>query len=294
MLIRGETSQYCKRKARKRRTKENELVECIQLAQNQLNVNKCAANVHDLEKAKENLQKHRAPYIEGLIVRSRAQWHEEGERNSKYFLPLEKRNASRKAIQYIENDGKILTSTGDILSLFTKNLRCKYAALEEIGPIDKQYIAHNLTETLTEQETNELDKELSLAELSTALKNMKKGRTPGSNGFSSDFFRVFWNVLGIFLHRAFKACYLRGESLVTHRESLITLIPKSGQVNHSLKGWRPISLLNVDYKIISTAIANRFKSVISRIISPSQTAFIKGRFIGENSRLVYDVISHVN
>ena len=61
-----------------------------------------------------------------------------------------------------------------------------------------------------------------------------------------------------------------------------------------MKGWRPISLLNVDYKIISTAIANRFKTVINRIISPSQVAYIKGRFIGENSRLVYDLISHAN
>ena len=70
--------------------------------------------------------------------------------------------------------------------------------------------------------------------------------------------------------------------------------PKTGKPCHSLKGWRPISLLNVDYKIISTAIANRFKEVIDRIIHPSQSAYIKGRYIGENTRLVYDIISHVN
>ena len=294
MLIRGETLQYCKRKARNRRTKENELVERVQLAQNNFDTNKCDKNIRELEKAKNDLEEHRAPYVQGLIVRSRAQWHEEGERNSKYFLSLEKRNACRKTIQYIENDGKTLTTTGDVLSLFTENLRYKYSAQQELGPVDKKYIASNLANALTEQEAKELDKELSFEELSIAIQNMKKGKTPGSNGFSSDFFRVFWNILGIFLHRAFKTCCSKGESLATHRESLITLIPKSGQADNSIKGWRPISLLNVDFKIISTAIANRFKKVISRIISPTQTAYIKGRFIGENSRLVYDVISNIN
>ena len=73
-----------------------------------------------------------------------------------------------------------------------------------------------------------------------------------------------------------------------------TLIPKTGKPSNSIKGWRPISLLNVDYKIISTAIDNRFKKVLNRIINPMQSAYIKGRYIGENSRLVFDVLSHVN
>ena len=123
---------------------------------------------------------------------------------------------------------------------------------------------------------------------------MKKGKTPGSNRFSVDFFRSFWKPIGILLYRAFQHCYSEGTILPTHRESIITLIPKSGKPSYSLKGWRPISLLNVDYKIISTAIGNRFKEVIDKIINPSKTAYIKGRFIGENSRLLYDVISHVN
>ena len=294
MLIRGRTVQYCKQKARQRRAKENELIENVQAAQGKLDVNKCSTNVRNLEKAKERLEKHRAPYIEGLIVRSRAQWHEEGERNSKYFLSLEKRNACTKKMQYIEANDKIVTSTSEILSLFTETLRNKYSNQKDIDSVDRQYIANNLSSTLTEKERKELEVELSYEELTIAIKSMKKGKTPGSNGFSSDFFRVFWNMLGTFLYRAFKTCRSKGELLATHQVSLITLIPKSGQTNHSLKGWRPISLLNVDYKIISTAIASRFKKVINRIISSSQTAYIKNRFIVENSRLVYDVISHIN
>ena len=113
--------------------------------------------------------------------------------------------------------------------------------------------------------------------MTASLHSMKKGKTPGSNGFTVDFFRCFWDPLGILLHRAFNYCYSNDTTIPTHRESIITLIPKIGKSSHALQGWRPISLLNVDYKIISTAIANRFKKVINKIISPTQSAYMKGR-----------------
>ena len=293
MLIRGETVRYCKRKARTQRQKENELLDNIQSAQLLFNQNICNENAEGLHEAKEKLEKHRKPYIEGLIVRSRVQWHEEGEKSSKYFLTLEKRNAARKSIQYIENENKILTSSNAILSLFTETLQRKYSVQDESEP-DINYLKANIAERLTGNEKSELDADLSLQELTIALYSMKKGKTPGSNGFSVIFFRCFWKSLGVFLFRALKLSLLKGTLLQSHQESIITLIPKTGRPSQSLKGWRPISLLNVDYKIISTAIANRLKSVIGRIISPSQSAYIKGRYIGENSRLVYDIISHIN
>ena len=94
MLIRGETVRYCKNKARSRRRIEELLAGQVDLAQNELDQRRCTENIQKLNKAKEELEKHRAPYIDGLIVRSRTQWHEEGERNTKYFLSLEKRNAT--------------------------------------------------------------------------------------------------------------------------------------------------------------------------------------------------------
>ena len=123
---------------------------------------------------------------------------------------------------------------------------------------------------------------------------MKKGKSPGSNGFTADFFKHFWKILGIFLYRAFLESVQNGTTLHTHRESIVTLILKPGKSADSLKGWRPISLLNVDFKILSAAVANRLKLVSDSLISPSQTAYINGRYIGENSRIVYDVIEHLN
>ena len=60
-----------------------------------------------------------------------------------------------------------------------------------------------------------------------------------------------------------------------------------------LANWRPIRLLNVDYKIATKAIANRLKKVLGKIINNTQTGFIKGRYIGENVRLIFETIEYV-
>ncbi len=61
---------------------------------------------------------------------------------------------------------------------------------------------------------------------------------------------------------------------------------------NSIKKWRPICLLNVIYKIASGCIANRLKLYMDKLISRDQTGFLKGRFIGENIRLVYDLMNY--
>ena len=109
MLIRGETVKYCKIKARNKRVKEKELQKHVETAYNVFNSNKNETNAQYLQKVQGELEHHRQPYIEGLIVRSRTQWYEEGERNSKYFLSLEKRKSNRKSIQYIQNEGQTIT-----------------------------------------------------------------------------------------------------------------------------------------------------------------------------------------
>ena len=67
------------------------------------------------------------------------------------------------------------------------------------------------------------------------------------------------------------------------------MIPKTGKSPDSIKVWRPITLLNVDFKIISAAISARLQQVMGKLVDPCQTAYIKGRYIGKNTRLVFDV-----
>ena len=80
----------------------------------------------------------------------------------------------------------------------------------------------------------------------------------------------------------------------SQKQAVITLVEKKGKDKRYIKNWRPISLLNVDAKIISKVMANRLKKVIGTLISSDQTAYVPGRFIGESVRLVSDLIEHTD
>ena len=60
-----------------------------------------------------------------------------------------------------------------------------------------------------------------------------------------------------------------------------------------MKNWRPISLLNIDFKIATAAIANRLKPILFSIISDTQKWFIKNRFLGKNTRLLFDMMHYL-
>ncbi len=79
---------------------------------------------------------------------------------------------------------------------------------------------------------------------------------------------------------------------ITQREGIITCIPKPNKPKQYVKNWRPITLLNVSYKIASSCIASRIKFILPKIIGIHQSRFMSGRFTGDNVRLVYDILSY--
>ena len=80
---------------------------------------------------------------------------------------------------------------------------------------------------------------------------------------------------------------------ISQRRGVIPLVPKEDSGLSDLSNWRPITLLNLDYKIASKVIAKRIEKFLPRIIHPDQTGFVKGRYIGQNIRLINDIMEHI-
>ena len=96
--------------------------------------------------------------------------------------------------------------------------------------------------------------------------------------------------IGHFIVRSINDGFTKGILSVTQREGVITCIPKDNKPRNQRKNYRPISLLNCIYKIASGVIAFRIKNTLQILIHADQTRFIAGRYMGENTRLVYDVM----
>ena len=107
------------------------------------------------------------------------------------------------------------------------------------------------------------------------------------DGFTAEFFKFFWID---FILKSVNYAYKNGSLSVTQNQGIITCIPKPNKPRQFLKNWRPISLLNVIYTLMSSVIANRLKFVLDKLICNDQKGFISGRYIGENIRLIYDIL----
>ena len=289
VTLRGVIIDYSKKKKRNTERQRLNLEKQIDLLD--AKVNQGIASNQDKENLLEynnNLLNLRNEMQKGAYIRSRADWIEYGEKPSKYFLNLENRNRVNKSINEIRiSETEVITDQAQIL----KNLESFYKTLYSRPEDTNDDLEIDLEPTkITEQEKIELDRPLDKSELDTALTQMKNNKSPGLDGYSPEFFKAFWPQLGHFLFDCVIECYAQNKLTSSQTQGLITCLPKTGKARDLLKNWRPISLLNTSYKLISLCITNRLKSVLSKIISEEQKGFLEGRCISDCTRLMYDLI----
>ena len=143
---------------------------------------------------------------------------------------------------------------------------------------------------------NETDKiicegKITKFECDAAMKLMKENKSPGLDGLSIEFYKTFWPELANIVIDSFNEAFEDGKLSESQNMSLLSLIFKKGD-RTLLKNYRPISLTNVDYKILAFVLALRIQKTIHNVISCDQTGYIRKRFIGTNIRKILDVIEN--
>jgi len=123
-----------------------------------------------------------------------------------------------------------------------------------------------------------------------ALNNMSNNKLPGSDGFSAEFYKYFWKDIRIMFLNCFKFSFEVGQLSDSQRDGIIIMLPKAQKDLLKPQNYRPITPLNTDYKIVASVINNRIKQYLNLLIQSGQNAFIKGRSISDNIRLLFDVI----
>ena len=229
--------------------------------------------------------------MEGAKIRSRAKWIEHGEKNSKYFCNLENNNFISKSMSKLATkNGQIVDNQEEIMETVKSFYKSLYSYKEACDVNLNDIINTTEVRILKEQEKILLEGNLTEKECLESLKCMKHNKSPGLSGFTVEFFKFFWADIGQFLVRSLNCGLQKGELSISQKQGIITCIPKANRDKTLLNNWRPISLLNVSYKIASSAIANRLKKILDLIISEDQTGFVANRYIGENTRIIYDIM----
>ena len=192
--IRGKTISYASFKKKETNKLEDNLNTEINKLENRID------NIEfDLLDEKKRLENIRKKKIEGILIRSIAKWINEGEKINKYFCNLENRNfISKSMTKTVSHNGTVLTDTSDICMKAKTFYETLFASKEHLIP---KYNLESIFATINKinkEDANSLDGEITYNELLNVLKNTKKNKSPGSDGFTYEFLKIFleryWHI----------------------------------------------------------------------------------------------------
>ena len=220
--LRGETIKYSSNKTKKQSKREEQLIKEIEEIE--------ANNIIDsnLEYKKIELEILRESKMSGIRIRSRANWLKDGEKASKFFCNLEKHNYTKKTIKRLKHhDGNNIYNQKSILTeikYFYEKLFAEEKSENKKLDLETLMKNYNLPR-LNKNNAKNLEGKLTLTEISKALKHMKNEKSPGIDGFSAEFYKIFWNNLKHIVLHALNKSYEKGILSTTLRHGLITCLP---------------------------------------------------------------------
>lgn len=227
----------------------------------------------------------------GAIMRCKIKYYQEGERSSRYFFSLEKARANQKKIAMLKLETGLITT--DQKTIMQEQVKF-YKNLYTTDPTIRFDLALAKNDgVLTVDQRVRLDGALTPEEMYDALKKMAPNKTPGIDGLPAELYKVLWNIIVDPFFQMVSVSLEKGFLPRSVSKGLIALIPKKGKDLTSLNNWRPLTMLNVDYKIVAKALAGRLQSVLPDVIDGDQTGFMKNRNIATNIRKAIEIAEFV-
>ena len=191
---------------------------------------------------------------------------------------LIKKKREKTQISRIRNEkGEGTTDTGEIQRIMRDCYKQLYAnKMDNLEEMDKLLERHNLLR-LSQEEIENMNRPTTSSETETVTKNLHTNKTPGPDGFTGEFYQTFREELTPILLKLFQNIAEGGTLPNSFYKATITLISKPDKDVTKKENYRPISLINIDVKILNKILANRIQQHIKRIIHHDQVGFIPGR-----------------
>jgi hypothetical protein len=208
-------------------------------------------------------------------------WLKDGDRKTKFFHLLtiiRRRQNSINAIRSDLGDWIIKKKKKEIGTHIRDKFKTLFSEEEVSCPHD---LGNHMCPVITQKENTDICKIPTTEDIKRVIFELQNLKAPGPDGLPPLFYKQYWPTVGHNVTKAIQNFFVEGKMLKEINNTLIVLIlkiPNPTSVNH----FRPISLCNVVYKVISRILETKLRPLLDKIISPCQSALIPGRWIGEN------------
>ena len=228
-------------------------------------------------------------YLEGNIVRARKKSVIEEEKGSLYFIAAEKRATSFKFIESLtevkpkQSNAECLNTAFLHFSELYREQACSTSAMEEIMP--------QIQNKLTVEEQEDLDKPITLDELELTINGASMSSAPGPDGITYNFYKEYWKIVKYTLLQTLNSVMVHNKYIPGFNDGIIILIPKTKHPRIT-SDYRPITLLNTDYKLLMKVLASRLRNKLGSILNIGQTCGIANKKITHVLMAIRDTIDH--
>jgi hypothetical protein len=248
MELRSSTICFSKGKAKENREQMKKKMEHVNILENEINVDPTEERLKKYYECKKYIEDFNNEKAKGALIRSKIDWAEHGEKNSKFFLNLEKRNYNMKCItKLLDENSDEISKPDEILTYEEHFYKRLYSETNvEAGEEITNFFKNETLLRLSNEDREICEGQISIEEIGKALKQLKNGKSPGSDGFTTDFYKFFWGDIKNIVLDSIIYAYEVGKLSIDQRRGIINLIPKKNKDPRELKNWRPISLLNTN------------------------------------------------
>uniref|UniRef100_A0A670YX33 Reverse transcriptase domain-containing protein n=1 Tax=Pseudonaja textilis TaxID=8673 RepID=A0A670YX33_PSETE len=205
---------------------------------------------------------------------------------------LRKEKESRKIVQLIDDQGQMCYGNKEKKTI----IQDFYGQLYKQEDFDEEriklYLQNANLPKISEETEKMLESTITMMELTEAFNRQNNGKAPGPDRLPAEFYKTLQESLSTPLLEVMNEAMLNKKIPKTWSEAYITLIPKEGADPSQIKNYRPISLLNADYKIFASILAERFKRYLNNFIHPDQNGFLPRRQIRDNMRVILDTLEY--
>lgn len=218
---------------------------------------------------------------------SREEWIVSGDRNTKFYHAATSIRKSRRKVCSLKNhEGDIITDQ-DVMKDMMFNFFTNLFAVSPGGYV--QDISRNCFPKLEDTEWTTINAPLTNEEIKMAVFAMAPYKAPGPDGYHAGFYQHAWTRVSESVITHVKNFWSTGVMQDGLNDTMISLIPKVSNLELTSQ-FRPISLCNVKYKIITKVMANRIKQMLHKTIGKEQSSFVPGRQISDNIAVYQEVL----
>ena len=204
-------------------------------------------------------------------------------------------NKESRWVRGLKNqDGEICTSDEQVAERFAAYYADLYKIRSQSNPLQiEEYLASVSVPVLAAEDRNGLEEEITLTEVQDAILKLKAGKSPGPNGIPAEVYKRFPDLLGPHILGLFLGAREEGHIPPDLWRATIAVIHKQGKPRESCDSYRPISLLNIEVKILATVLATRLLRVILSLVHIDQSGFMPGRSTRFNLRRVHNWLAEI-